>query len=87
MELDNQLVRQDIVTYSAYYADHADLRHTMPVLIKQIEKRQEGIDVNNDTSKQDAFVDSIEKLYTQMHKIVLDRKRQQPNIRVFLGFA
>lgn len=89
LELDNQLVRQDNVTYSAYYSEYADLKHTIPTFISQIDKRQTQLEdgfTSDFDGKNQNFTENLERLYTSIHK----RKMQEAkpmNTRIMLGFA
>ena len=40
MEQDNDLIRQEIVTYSSYYSEFADIPRMIPNLIDEIEERK-----------------------------------------------
>lgn len=89
LELDNQLVRQDIVTYSSYYAEHADLNRTIPQFIAQINKRQKQLEPKKelDDAINDEFVNNLSRLYTRITDVQKAGKEQRPNTRIILGFA
>ena len=40
LEQDNDLIRQEIVTYSSYYSEFADIPRMIPNLIGEIEERK-----------------------------------------------
>jgi len=40
LEQDNDQIRQEIVTYSSYYSEFADIPKTIPNLIDQIDEKK-----------------------------------------------
>ena len=77
------------MTYSSYYAEHADLSRTIPQFIAQINKRQKQLEPKRDLEDgvNDEFVGNLSRLYSRITDVQKAGKEQRPNTRIILGFA